>query len=170
MLGYSHTGQHWLGSTANAMDAPSYSPIRRMRSYNHAAYSRRAVLVMLCLASLLFVGGSSVDASDARSATIASRAFVITDPEILTSFTFDRVIGCVTDSPSALWLQTLLSSPSEHAQRRHVTMPFTGFIASTENGYWWPTAADDWSHIRPIAIVNRFDSPRKTTETVASTA
>lgn len=118
----------------------------------------RHAIVALCVASFFLLGGSDPypRVSEPSVATIAARAFVITDAETLAPFTFDRVMAALSEGQSANWLEALLSE-SVRTQRPTV-MPLAGFIAAPdEDGYWLPAGRSNWSHVKPIAIVNRFD-------------
>jgi hypothetical protein len=104
---------------------------------------------------LLLCAGSRARTTELPPATIAARALVITDSETLAPFTFERVVAALsTDSPAG-WLQTMTRPAAAPSQ---IIMPFPGFLASAvDDGRWLPAGSSGWSHMRPIAIVNRFD-------------
>jgi hypothetical protein len=116
--------------------------------------TRHRVTIALCVSSLLLLAGSRPHLPEPSLGTVAARAFVITDKEILAPYTFERVTASLTSGQPATWLETLAST--NRTQSPQVVMPLTGFILTPDDGYWRPTGAS-WSHIRPIAIVNRFD-------------
>ncbi|HEX9984874.1 MAG TPA: hypothetical protein VGF69_16555 [Thermoanaerobaculia bacterium] len=65
-------------------------------------------------------------------------------------------MALLSSGESAAWVDALLSD-SFRTQRPNV-MPLAGFIADPdEDGYWRPAGRSDWSHVKLIAIVNRFD-------------
>ena len=112
----------------------------------------------VCVATLLLGSGGRAYGPEPSPATIAARAFVITDAETLAPFTFDRAIAAVSSAESArTWLETMTPVANDSASRRPVVTPLAGFIATADPGYWRLTGMPEWSHVRPIAIVNRFD-------------
>lgn len=112
----------------------------------------------VCVGALLFLGGSPVSVPEPSPATIAARAFVITDAETLAPFTLDRVIAAVGSAESSSsWLEMLSSAGSDPAPKGQVVMPLAGFIATADPASWRLTGTPEWTHVRPIAIVNRFD-------------
>lgn len=117
---------------------------------------RPSGLIALCVAALLSFSGNRRYITPPSPSTIAVRAFVITDPEIPPSFSLERVFTSLGSGQPVAWLNTLIANQTAVAPRPAVT-PLAGFIPTTENGFWRPAGADRWSHIRPIAIVNRFD-------------
>jgi hypothetical protein len=120
-----------------------------------ATLHSRAATAVVCAAVWLLCAGSRAQVSELPPATIAARALVITDSETLAPFTFERVVAAVSADPPAGWLQTMTRPTSTPTQ---IVMPFAGFIASAvDDGRWLPAGSSGWSHMRPIAIVNRFD-------------
>ena len=93
---------------------------------------RRQASIGLCVAALLLCSGNRPYEPAPSTAAIASRAFVIVDPETLAPFTFDRVIDSLSPEPSSAWLETLAGRAAV-PRRRQVVMPLTGFIASAED-------------------------------------
>lgn len=119
-----------------------------------SSHSSRRASLALCASALLLLAGSRAYVPAPLPSEIAARAFVITDPEILAPFTFNRVIEALTVAQSSSWLELLATRGG--IEWRRTVMPLNGFIAVSEAGLWWPAGAT-WSHVRPIAIVNRFD-------------
>lgn len=119
--------------------------------------SRRRGLVALCFASLVFSAGGSGSRFVAPSfSTTAARAFVITDAETLAPFAFDRVMAMVSAGRGAQWIDTLVADSIRPP--RADLMPLAGFIAvPDEDGSWRPAGRSNWSHVKAVAIVNRFD-------------
>ncbi|HYC93443.1 MAG TPA: hypothetical protein VEO54_29825 [Thermoanaerobaculia bacterium] len=112
-----------------------------------------AVAVALSAAALLLLGSSPYARKPSLS-TLGARSFVITDAETLAPFTFERVMESLSAGRSAAWLETLVAP--QNSGRQPVVMPLSGFIVAPQDGHWRPAGAR-WSHVRPIAIVNRFD-------------
>lgn len=126
----------------------------------HAAPTRlirRSRLAALCIASLLFSSGASRSRFVAPFfSTAVARAFVVTDAETLARFTFDEVMTVLSSGRSAQWVDTLVSDSVR--QQRPNLVPLAGFIAAPDvDGSWLPAGRDQWTHVKPIAIVNRFD-------------
>lgn len=115
---------------------------------------RHRTNIALCASTLFLLTGSRAYVPESSLGTVGARAFVITDKETLSPFTFERVVASLTAGQTAAWLETLAST--DRSPPRQVVMPLTGFIAAPEDGYWRPAGAS-WSYMRPIAIVNRFD-------------
>lgn len=112
----------------------------------------------LCAGTLLLLAASGAHAveRDASRTIVGERAFVVTESEALAPFTFDRVVGALTGGQAATWIG-MLAATQTNGRRRQVVMPLARFIANTESGYWRPAGTTGWSHVRLIAIVNRFD-------------
>jgi hypothetical protein len=129
-----------------------------LKLFRRVAFVRRRhqASIGLCVAALFLCSGNSLYEPSPSTAAIAARAFVIVDPEALAPFTFDRVIGSLSSEPSSAWLETIARRDAA-PRRRQVVMPLTGFIASAEDGSWLPAGSQGWAHMKPIAIVNRFD-------------
>lgn len=115
-------------------------------------HRRRTVSTAVCIAALL-VSSAQSPVRESPPSVIATRAFMITDPEVLAPFTFDRVIAALSWAQSPEWLETMTTTPTD---QRQVLNPLAGFTAMAESA-WRLSATQEWSHVRPIAIVNRFD-------------
>jgi mono/diheme cytochrome c family protein len=110
-------------------------------------------MFVLCLGTLLLLGGGRQYPSESE---FAARSFVITAPQILEALPFERVIAALGATPAEAWLETLVPARDDR-QQRSVVRPLAGFIAAMQDGHWVPTGASEWTHLRLIAIVNRFD-------------
>lgn len=119
-------------------------PVRSCRS--------RSASIAFCAAVSLLLAAGRAYVPEPEPPAIAARAFVITEPDVLAPFALDRVARALGASGAGEWLDVV--APRE--ERRQAVMPLNGFIAATEDGVWRP-AGGEWAHVRPIAIVNRFD-------------
>lgn len=118
---------------------------------------RRTASAFVGIAALLLVG-SRIHVPEPSSSTIAARAFVITDPETLAPFTLDRVLAALgSEESSATWLEAITPPDMDDAPRQQVIVPLAAFIPTNDSGYWRMTGMPEWAHLRPVAIVNRFD-------------
>lgn len=119
---------------------------------------RQWATMALCIGTLFLLGGNRphVTKGELAPAVIGARSFVITDPDTLAPFTFERVVESLASGQAGIWLKTL-AAVQTGGTRRQVMMPLARFIALPETGYWRPAGTDGWSQLRLIAIVNRFD-------------
>jgi hypothetical protein len=133
-----------------------------MRSLEVSQFSRFNLQRVAMIAALgmgaVALMGSAPPREPLSDAIVGARAFVITDQSVLAPFTWNRVVTSLKSTTSAdttKWLATLTARESDSRPQR--VRPFSGFIAAPIDGYWEPAGAGNWSYIRPIAIVNRFD-------------
>jgi hypothetical protein len=118
------------------------------------AYSRRrrTALVVLCAAVAPLLPAFRTYVPHPEPPAITGRAFVITEDEVLASFSLDRVARALGAEGAGAWLDVVASS----AERPAAAMPLNRLTASAAHDRTGP-AAMMWAHVRPIAIVNRFD-------------
>ncbi len=116
---------------------------------------RCSLLIAVVCIGLSSFGATGKHVPEPSPATIAARAFIITDPEALAPFAFDRVLAALSPTAAAAWME-IITATNTHSPPQPVLVPLAGFIA-TNDSRWRLAGAAERFPVRPVAIANRFD-------------